>query len=189
MKVQLKTVRIAFATLFEPKRIGDSKELRFSAAFPIEPGSANAAALEKAVQEVALEKWGKKGAAIVEELRKVKKCCYVHAPLKDEAGETYDGFEGAHSLNAGQGESKGAPLVIGRMREKLEAKDGKPYSGSYVHALVDIWAQDNDFGKRVNAQLKGVQFVKDGDAFGGGAPARPDEFEDLGVPEDEEALV
>jgi ssDNA-binding protein len=189
MKVQLAGVRIAFATLFDPKRGGDAEEKRFSAAFPIEPGSANAKLLEDAVQAVATEKWGKKAAAIVAELRKTKKVCYVHDALKGDDGETYDGFEGMHSVNAGQGESKGKPLVIDRDRTRLESKDGRPYSGCYVNALIDIWAQDNQYGKRINAQLKGVQFVKDGDAFGGGAPAKPDEFEDLGVPEETESAL
>lgn len=189
MKVQLQGVRIAFATLFDPKRVGDAEEKRFSAAFVIEPGSANAKKLEEAVQAVATEKWGKKAVGMLAELRKKGKVCYQHEPLKDSAGEIYDGFEGAHAVNAGQGETKGKPLVIDRDRTQLDAKSGRPYSGCYVNALIDVWAQDNQFGQRVNAQLKGVQFVKDGDAFGGGAPAKPDEFEDLGVPEDEEALV
>lgn len=189
MKVLLKEVRIAFATLFEPKRVGDAEEKRYSAAFVIEPGSENAKALEAAVQAVAAEKWAKKGAVTVAELRKSKKVCYQHEPLKADDGEVYDGFEGMHAANAGQGETKGKPTVVGRNREPLTAKDGRPYSGSYVNALIDIWAQDNSFGKRVNAQLKGVQFVKDGDAFGGGAPARPEDFEELGVPAEEEALV
>lgn len=191
MKVQLANVRIAFATLFDPKRVGEAEEKRYSAAFVIEPGSENAKKLEEAVQTVATEKWGKKAAGTVAELRKAKKVCYQQEPLKDDTGEIYDGFEGMHVVNAGQGETKGKPLVIDRDRSPLEAKSGRPYSGCYVNALVDIWAQDNSFGKRVNAQLKGVQFVKDGDAFGGGAPAKPNEFEDLGVPteEEESALV
>jgi hypothetical protein len=45
--------------------------------------------------------------------------------------------------------------------------------------VVEIWAQDNNYGKRINASLKGVQFVRDGDAFAGGGAASPDEFEDL----------
>ncbi len=63
------------------------------------------------------------------------------------------------------------------------AADGKPYSGCYVNGIVDIWAQDNGFGRRLNATLKGVQFVKDGDAFSGGTAVSADAFDDLGVDE------
>lgn len=34
--------------------------------------------------------------------------------------------------------------------------------------MVEFWAQDNNYGKRVNATLLGVQFVRDGAAFAGG---------------------
>ncbi len=87
-----------------------------------------------------------------------------------------------HSLNAS---NKARPLVLDRDKTPLTAADGKPYSGSYMNVSLEIWAQDNNFGKRINATLKGVQFVGDGDSFGGGAPASPDDFEDLAVGEDD----
>jgi hypothetical protein len=31
-----------------------------------------------------------------------------------------------------------------------------------------VWAQDNQYGKRINAALRAVQFVKDGAPFGEG---------------------
>lgn len=50
-----------------------------------------------------------------------------------------------------------------------------------MNASIELWAQDNkQFGKRINAQLRGVQFLRDGDAFAAGSPASEDEFEDLG---------
>ena len=48
-----------------------------------------------------------------------------------------------------------------------------------MNASIELWAQDNSFGKRVNASLRGVQFLKDGDAFAGGGAASDDEFDDL----------
>ena len=33
---------------------------------------------------------------------------------------------------------------------------------------MTLWAQNNGYGKRINAQLDGVQFVRDGEAFGEG---------------------
>ena len=43
--------------------------------------------------------------------------------------------------------------------------------------MLDIYAQDNGYGQRINATLKGVQFIADGEAFAGGAPAGDDDFE------------
>lgn len=52
-----------------------------------------------------------------------------------------------------------------------------PYAGCWVNAMVDIWAQDNEWGMRINATITGIQFVEHDQAFGGGAkPALPDEF-------------
>jgi len=74
--------------------------------------------------------------------------------------------------------SKTRPTVLNRDKTPVAEADGVLYGGCYVNALLDVWAQDNAFGKRINATLKGVQFVRDGDAFGGGAPASADDFPD-----------
>lgn len=59
----------------------------------------------------------------------------------------------------------------------LVAKDGKPYSGCYVNAKVNIWAQDNGFGRRINCAITGIQFLRHGEAFGASAKvASADEF-------------
>lgn len=53
------------------------------------------------------------------------------------------------------------------------------YAGCYVNAIIDLWVQNNGFGKRVNANLYGIQFVKDGEQFGAGAVDVFDDFDDL----------
>ena len=184
-KVMLSEVRLAFESIFTPTAVGGEGAPRFSAAFPVEPGSKNAKMLDKETDAVAKEKWGAKAPAILKELRSKGRVCYKHEALSKD-GEVYDGFEGMHSLNAS---NKARPLVLDGDKTPLAASDGKPYSGCFVNASVELWAQDNQYGKRINATLKGVQFVRDGDAFGGGAPASPDEFEDLGVDGDEEGIL
>jgi len=52
-------------------------------------------------------------------------------------------------------------------------------------AIVDLWAQDNQYGKGIHAKLLGVQFMKDGDAFSAGAVIADDDFEDLGIDSDD----
>jgi hypothetical protein len=90
----------------------------------------------------------------------------------------YEGFEGNLFVAAN---SKVRPTILDQMRNELSQADGKPYSGCYVVALLEIWAQDHkEHGKRINANLRGVQFLRDGDAFsGGGKPADTDEFDDI----------
>jgi hypothetical protein len=46
--------------------------------------------------------------------------------------------------------------------------------------MLQVWIQDNDHGKRVNANLKAVQFYEHGEAFSTSAPiARGDAFTDI----------
>jgi hypothetical protein len=58
--------------------------------------------------------------------------------------------------------------VIGRKMEAIGPDDGIVYAGCYVNATIRLWGQDNQYGKRINAQLRAIQFVKKGDAFGDG---------------------
>lgn len=182
MKVALSSVRGAFLHLFQPQESNLGGEPKYNGTFIVEPGSANAKILAKAVEQVAKEKWGEKASGILAQLRKGDKVCYREEPKVNQSGDVYDGFEDAHWVSAGD---KVRPTVVDRDKSPLTQADGKPYSGCYVNVILDVWAQDNAFGKRVNASLKGVQFVKDGDAFGGGAPASADEFDVVEAPDEE----
>jgi len=180
MLVKLNSVRIAFATLFEPRAFDGKGEPRYSACFIIEPSGDNAKRIEAAILEVAKEKWKEKGVDIAKKLFADGRVCYLRGPKTNSEGEVYEGFENTYSISAS---NKARPTVVDRSRAPLSSVDGRPYSGCFVNAVVEIWAQDNQYGKRLNATLKGVQFEKDGDSFGGGAPVKPDAFDDLGVDE------
>ena len=85
------------------------------------------------------------------------------------------GFEGAYFCDAAA-----RPSPRDRPRpHRTERNVGRPYAGCFVNATVDIWPMANGSGLGIWAALTGVQFVKDGDAFTGGRPADPDEFDDL----------
>lgn len=176
MKVNLTDVRLAFPAVFEPKSVAGSDALKYSAVFIIEPNSENAKKLAQAVSSVAKEKWLDKADGIVKELVSKDRVCYKKTEKANSSGDVYAGFEGTHHVNAS---NSGRPTVLDRNRQPLTAADGKPYGGCYVNAVIDVWPQDNKYGKRVNATLLGLQFVRDGDAFSGSAPASADDFEVL----------
>lgn len=182
--VLLKRVRIAFPALFEAKSINDG-DPRFGANFIIEPNSANAKAVSAAMVEVAEVKWKTKAKTTLDELKKKGKVCFVEDEKKNGSGETYAGFEDMYHISAN---NAARPTILDRDKTPLVQSDGRPYGGCFVNATVDIWAQDNKFGKRINATLTGVQFHSDGDAFGGGAPASPDQFPDLGDADDDDLI-
>jgi hypothetical protein len=71
--------------------------------------------------------------------------------------------------------------------EKIIESDNKVYAGCVVNATVRLWAQDNNYGKRINAQLRAIQFVKDGAQFGEGAVDVTKEF--TALPDEDESAI
>lgn len=172
MIIKLKNVRLAFPALFEAKTVNGEGDPAFSAAFLLDADDPQVAEINQALVAVAKEKWGPKADAILKQLRAAGKVALRDGDEKAQ----YDGFEGNFYLSA---RSPTRPTVVDRDRTPLVAADGRPYAGCYVVASVELWAQDNGYGKRINAGLRGVQFLRDGDAFGGSRPATPDEFDDM----------
>lgn len=172
MKHTIQNVRISFPNIFAAKANEQGKE-QFSAAFLFAPDHAGIPALDAVIEEVGKAKWGAKWPAVKKELTAGGKLL-VH---NGDSKASLAGYEGNLFLNA---YNTVRPTVVDRDRTPLTAQDGKPYSGSFVNAIIDIWAQDNSYGKRINAQLQGIQFVKDGEAFsGGGTAADASDFEEI----------
>ena len=172
--VALDDVRIAFPALFEAKAQSNDKTAKpkFNASFILAKNNPAIAAIYAAMEKAAVAKWGAKAADIVKGLKASDKLALHDGDAKTQ----YQGFAGNLYVSAS---SSARPLVIDRDRSMLTEADGKPYAGSYVNARVQIWAQDNQFGKRINAQVLGVQFVRDGERFAGGAVASADDFETI----------
>lgn len=168
-RVMLRNVRLAFPALFEPSSYGEG-DPAYSATLIMDP--AQAEVVDKAIAGVARDKWGAKADAQLKALRAAGKVCLRDGDEKAD----YDGFEGMMFIAA---RSRTRPTVVDGQRQPLTQSDGRIYAGCYVNASLEIWAQDNAFGKRINCTLRGVQFVRDGEAFGGGRPASADEFDEL----------
>ncbi len=79
----------------------------------------------------------------------------------DETGRLE--FSGSYIIKA---TNRLRPSIVDRNKRFLNESDNKPYSGCYVNAIIDIWYQNNIYGKRVNSNLLGIQFYKDGEPFG-----------------------
>ena len=168
--IRLDDTRIAFPVLWEPEQVGGQGKPAFSATFLMTPEHLALALLKEGIKKVAVDKWGDEAGAILQQLVASDRVC-----LRNGNGKAnYDGFAGNMYVSA-RGYTR--PLVIAADKSALLAEDGKPYSGCYVNAQISIWAQANQYGKRINAQLGGVQFLRDGESFGGGHVADVSEFD------------
>lgn len=170
--IKLRNVRLAFPQLFTPKAVKAGDTPSFSALFLIEPTDPQVAEIKKAMAAAAKTKWGEKAAEVIKSLTAGDRLCLHNGDAKSD----YQGFPGMLFVSS---RTKTKPLVLDADKSILDERAGRPYSGCYVVASLDIFAQDNEFGKRINAGLRGVQFLRDGDAFAGGAPASLDEFDDM----------
>lgn len=172
MRIMMKDVRLLYgAALFQAQRGPNGEgDLKHSATFGFPKGHPAEAAIKAAFQKVATEKWGAKAVEVFTMLKAGDKLCLHDGDAKADK----EGYKGNLYVSAS---NKLRPLVIDGQKQPLDANSGKPYSGCYVNAEIELWAQDNKFGKRINASLRGVQFARDGQRLSGGGVSSADDYE------------
>lgn len=178
-RFRLNNVRIAFAKLFKAEQYEGQGSFRCGAAFILPPTHPQFKQVEKAITAAADTKWKDKAAARLAGARKKNKVALFEGDDKAK----YDGFAGNYYVSAncrgGETEEEAEkPTVYTADKVKVtKASESPIYNGCYVNALVEFYADDR-YGDGVFCRLVGVQFFKDGDAFGS-APAREDDFDDV----------
>lgn len=182
MKIKLNNVRLSYPSLFEATDYEGDGVFKFRATFLIPKGSPLDKEIQAAVATVAKEAWGEKYQSILDSIKhNPNKAGYRDGDTKPDS----DGYAGNMFIVAS---NKSRPLVIDKDKTPLVAADGRPYSGCYVNATINIFAYENK-GKGISASLGGVQFFKDGDAFSGGGVATADEFDDISEGADADQLI
>lgn len=182
-EVTLKGVRLSFADIFEPaedredKKTGETIKGRYKANGLMEKGTKlteqNMAKLAKAKKDVIDAKWGKNPPKL-----KASQVC-----VRDGDEENWDGYEDHWYITASE---KTRPVLITRRKDRdgkwIEAEPDDIYSGCMVNMVVQLWAQDHpEYGKRINANLKAIQFHEHNTPFNQGSrPVDPNEkFADI----------
>lgn len=162
--VKLENVRLSYPNLFTAKAAEGSDEVKFSASFLLdnEKHAKLIKQIETLIDRIALDHFKKKVS--------FKSCLRDGNEKADKEGYG----DGVTFFNASR---KTRPVVVDRNLNPITEEDGVIYGGCYVNATVRFWVQDNKFGKRVNAELRGVQFVKDGESFGAGPVNAEEEFD------------
>jgi len=154
MKIKLQNVRLSFPSLFQHAAFGGDSTGKYEATFVLDKKEHATVISQIEAEILRLQK-----EEIKSKVSSDKLC------LKDGDESGRDEFAGKMTIKAS---TKKRPLVIDRDKTPITEDDNKVYAGCYVNAIVSLWAQNNQWGKRVNAQLDGVQFARDGEPFGDG---------------------
>lgn len=153
MKIKIPSARLSFPSLFNMASFGGESTGKFEATFILDKKD-HAKQIEEI--EAAIAKLQKE---LKVKLASDKLC------LKDGDEMERPEYQGKMTIKAS---TKKRPMVINRDKTPITEDDNVVYAGCYVNAIITLWAQNNSYGKRVNAQLDGVQFVRDGEPFGDG---------------------
>ena len=181
--VLLPEVRLSYAYLAKPyvgKGDNGNAKASYTSHGLFKPGSPAHVALKDAINKCAAAGWGAQAEAVKLQLSGQDKLC-IHD------GNVTKGGQGAYKdmLFVSASNSRKPRILVTRGGVNVEIGDDDPmfpYSGCWANLLLDIWPQSPDgkpsqFGKRINATLTGVQFLRHDEAFsGGGRIAQPEEF-------------
>jgi hypothetical protein len=156
IQITVTNARLSYANIFRAKAMeGSTGEPKFSCVFLLDKKQ-NAKDIKTIQDAIAkLVKEGLKG-----KHPGAEKVCLKDGSVKADT----DGY-GPEVMFVSAGNVK-RPVIVNRDRSPLAEEDGKPYSGCYVNGVFNLWVQDNKYGRRINASLTHVQFVKDGEQFG-----------------------
>lgn len=177
-KIVLNNVRLSFPALDKPKAFKADQEPKFESTFLLDPTNKDHAA---AIAKIKAESARVAKVQFDGEIPKSLEKCWG---LGNDLDKVYDGYADMFWIKA---KSPSRVPIVGRRKNAdgkfqiLGAGDAEwPYAGCFVNATVTVWAQNSHGRKAINGNLIAIQFVKDGDAFGGNRTAVPeDEFQAL----------
>lgn len=138
-------------------------------------------AIRDAIIAVAKAQWPDNWQNIIKSIDKNKKCLRDGNDNLDAKGNIREEYKDKMYVRATNGNE--VPLIAPIAKKPdgtwniLPADSGKPYAGCVVNLKIDVYAMTKH-GNAINATLLAVQFVKDGQAFGGAAPSA-DGFADV----------
>lgn len=179
--IKLQNVRLSFPVLFRARAFSKDQVEKFQATFLLDPSNKEHARyikeIKKASKAVLTEKFGE-----VPDKDDLE-FCYGLAD-KHKKKKKYDGYEGMFYI---QTSNTMQPSLLDRQKNEVVESDGTLYAGCYVNTNITLWPQDHPKGgKGVNANLRIVQFFKDGEAFGN-AKASADEMDEVDLSDDDDA--
>ena len=199
MKIILREFVLSFHDLWQPKSIAGG-EPKYSATLIARPDSSfkydgkinPAKAIAAAVKKVREEKWPDLNEVAA---KKIKVWCWNKADgsttreqYVDKEGNYWAGMDGNAWYFSAAKRADQAPdgiTVLDQKRRPLTKAQGLLYSGCVVNAVVDIYANERQDGRTLNASLEGIQLVRKGEPLGFKPIVAAEEFDDEEIEDDE----
>lgn len=163
--VKLTNVRLFYPSLFKKEEYKGTPTDYFGTKLILDPVE-NKDSMDKINEEISKK---------VKELKLAKlpsdKACWKESENLDLAG-----------LWELRSKTKFQPTIVDQGKNDVAEESGLIYSGCVVNAIVSFWQSPNTpGGKRVGCTLHAIQFVKHGDALGGGGKMSKDVFDEIEV--------
>ena len=159
--LKLTRVRISYPHLYK-RAVFEGQEGKFEATFLVKKDDPQVPAIKNHINEI------RKGLKF--------KVASDKLAIRDGDESGREESEGHWVIKAS---SNRRPMVIDRRKQPIFDDDGTIYGGCIVNATVDFWVQNNKYGKRINCNLRAVQFHEDGDPFGVGPVNDDSMFDEL----------
>lgn len=172
--ILINNCRLSYFFGFKPYE-GDDGSSSYCSHLIIPTNHPQLSALQALMRKAAVDTWKDKAEEVLQQLKAQDRLC-IHRGDISKPGQ--DAYKGQLYISTS---SKIKPRIVasvnGINQEVGEDHALACYSGCKANAIISIWAQNNKFGKRINAQLMGVQFAgHDQRLSGAGRVASIDEF-------------
>lgn len=158
--------RLSYTYIFKPYE-GDNGD-SYCTHVIFEPNAAQVEKLSAIIRTVAKNKWKDEADAVLAALKGQDRLC-LHRGDVSKAGQ--EPYKGKLFVSASRKGSDGPPTILATIDGLNQRVDSShplaPYSGCKARVHINVWAQANTYGKRVNAGLLGVQFLDHDIRLGG----------------------
>ena len=172
--ILLENGRFSYTYVYKPYRNEDGNQ-SYTTHWVFPENHPQTAALFALIRKVAVEKWKDKADEVLAALKGQDRLC-VHRGNVSKPGIAV--YKDQLYISASRKFEDGPPRIADEIRNEITIASGKVYSGARGNVIVRLWAQDNKWAKRINAELQGIQHVAhDEKLSSGGRLAALDEFQ------------
>lgn len=177
--IMIQGARLASTSFFTASAYKKTDTPKFFARLLFGKDSPQAKQLMSAVKDLFKEEWGSAAKQTFVAAKANNKILLQDGAKKvDKPG--FD--ETVYYVNA---DSEEKPLTLSKGKQEVTKGDALFYPGCYANVKLSLYTyvHQESGSKGVGCELKGVQFIEDGERLGGSIPASTDDFPDLGEDE------